>query len=141
MIVRDNERNRMKKLIAIFAVLAMVLVACGGGDGGDDGGSGNGGSSGLVGDAAAGEDIYSGTCAACHGPDGHGVEGLGKDLHNNEFVAGLNDDEFVDFLEAGRPAGDPLNDTGVDMPPKGGNPSLSEQDLYDVTAYVRTLDG
>jgi hypothetical protein len=26
------------------------------------------------------------------------------------------------------------------MPPKGGNPSLSEKDLRDVVAYVRTLN-
>jgi len=126
----------MKRLLAIFAVLAMVLAACGGGDsdGGDTGGSG------MVGDATAGEDVFAGTCVACHGADATGVEGLGKDLHNNEFVDGLNDDELVDFLKEGRSAGDPANEAGVDMPPKGGNPSLSDQDLYDVAAFLRTLN-
>jgi disulfide bond formation protein DsbB len=27
----------------------------------------------------------------------------------------------------------------VDMPPKGGNPALTDQDLYDVIAFIRTL--
>lgn len=128
----------MKRLIAILAVLALALAACGGGDSGDSGGDDGG--SGLVGDAAAGEDVYSGTCVSCHGADATGIEGLGKDLHNNEFVDSQTDAEMVAFLEEGRPAGDPDNETGVDMPPKGGNPSLTEQDLYDVTAYLRTLD-
>ncbi|MEA1904157.1 MAG: cytochrome c [Actinomycetota bacterium] len=132
----------MKRLLAIMTALVMVLAACGGGDSdnGDDGGSDNGDSSGLVGDAAAGEDVYASTCATCHGPDATGIDGLGKDLHNNAFVDGLNDAELVAFLEEGRSAGDPANETGVDMPPKGGNPSLSDQDLYDVSAYLRTLD-
>jgi hypothetical protein len=28
----------------------------------------------------------------------------------------------------------------VDMPPRGGNPALSNQDLADVVWYVRTLE-
>ena len=124
----------MKRLIALFAVLMLVLAACGGSDEGASDGP-------LVGDAAAGEEVYASSCASCHGSDGFGVEGLGKDLHNNEFVAGLTDEEFVEFLKEGRKANDPANETGVDMPPKGGNPSLSDQDLYDVAAFVRTLNG
>ena len=130
----------MKRLFAILAALALVLVACGGG------GAGNGDSSGTTapaassGDPAAGETIFASTCASCHGPDARGLEGLGKDLHSNAFLAEMSDDEVVDFLKVGRSASDPANDTGVDMPPKGGNPSLSDDDLYDVTAYLRTLD-
>lgn len=132
----------MKKLIALMAVLVLALAACGGGDegSGDGDSSGTDAPSGLTGDATAGEEVFVGTCAACHGPDARGIEGLGKDLHGNEFVADNSDAEMVAFLEEGRPAGDPANDTGVDMPPKGGNPSLADQDLYDVVAYLRTLD-
>jgi cytochrome c5 len=35
--------------------------------------------------------------------------------------------------------GDPLNTTGVAMPPKGGNPAMSEQDIADIVAYMRTI--
>ena len=131
----------MKKLIAILAVMVLALAACGGDSGGDGGSDGTDApSSGLTGEAGAGAAVYKGTCASCHGADATGIDGLGKDLHSNEFVDGNTDAEMVAFLEVGRPAGDPANDTGVDMPPKGGNPSLTEQDLYDVVAYLRTLD-
>ncbi len=51
----------------------------------------------------------------------------------------MTDDEFVDFIKLGRPASHPDNTTGVDMPPKGGNPALTDDELYDVVAFVRTL--
>jgi disulfide bond formation protein DsbB len=51
----------------------------------------------------------------------------------------MSDDELAQFLALGRPADDPGNTTGVAMPPKGGNPSLSDQDLMDVAAFLRTL--
>jgi mono/diheme cytochrome c family protein len=92
------------------------------------------------GDAAAGSSLYGGTCASCHGPDATGIDGLGKNLHANAFVDERTDDEVLQFLLQGRPASDPLNTTGVDMPPKGGNPSLDETDLRDVIAYLRTLN-
>jgi disulfide bond formation protein DsbB len=92
-----------------------------------------------AGDAGEGETAFAGTCTACHGPDAHGMPGLGKDLHANAFVAEKSDEEMVAFLKVGRPASDPLNTTKVDMPPKGGNPALSDEDLLNVVAYLRTL--
>jgi disulfide bond formation protein DsbB len=52
----------------------------------------------------------------------------------------LSDAEFVSFVKNGRDITDPLNTTGLDMPPYGGNPALSEQDLFDIVAYIRTLE-
>lgn len=46
---------------------------------------------------------------------------------------------MVAFLKVGRDPSDPLNTTGVAMPPKGGNPALSDQDLLDIVAFVRTI--
>ena len=66
-------------------------------------------------------------------------EGLDKDMTTSEFIAGKSDDELVEFIKAGRAPDDPLNTTGVAMLPKGGNPSLSDEDLYDIVAYIRTL--
>jgi disulfide bond formation protein DsbB len=45
----------------------------------------------------------------------------------------------VAFIKVGRGVDDPANTTGVAMLPKGGNPGLSDQDLYDIVAYLRTL--
>jgi len=97
-----------------------------------------GGSSALQGDPVNGKEEFT-VCAGCHGPDGKGLPNLGKDLHANAFLGALSDDEAVAFLKVGRPASDPLNTTGVVMPPKGGNPAMTDQDLYDVVSYVRTL--
>jgi disulfide bond formation protein DsbB len=91
------------------------------------------------GDAAAGEKVYNSTCVACHGEGAKGIQGLGKDMTTSEFIAGKTDDELVAFIKVGRDPSDPLNTTGVAMPPKGGNPALDDEDLNNVVAYIRTL--
>ena len=55
------------------------------------------------------------------------------------WYLGKTDDELVAFIKVGRDPSDPLNTTGVAMPPKAGNPALTDDDLYDVVAFVRTL--
>ena len=67
-----------------------------------------------------------------------GMPSLGKDLTTSDFVKGKTNPEMVAFLKVGRPASDPLNTQGVDMPPKGGNPALTDADLLNIVAYVRT---
>ena len=128
----------MRRLAMVVVVaLALAAAACGGGssDAPSETTAGGGGS----GNAAAGDAVFQSTCATCHGPDAMGIEGLGKTLIANAWVQDHSDDELVDFLAIGRPAGDPLNTTGVDMPPKGGNPALNDDDLLDVVAFLRTL--
>lgn len=91
------------------------------------------------GDPVAGEATYQATCSACHAPDATGITGLGLPLANSEFVQSMTDDELVVFIAVGRDAGAPDNTTGVAMPPKGGNPSLDDEDLLNVVAWLRTL--
>lgn len=122
--------------IVLTALLALAASACGGGSGGEDTTTTT---AAATGDAAAGMETYNGTCIACHGPGGSGIEGLGKPLTTSTFVAGLTDAELLEFLIVGRPSDDPLNTTGVAMPPRGGNPSLTEAHLIDVIAYLRTI--
>lgn len=86
-----------------------------------------------------GQKTFTGTCSACHGEEGKGLPNLGKDFTTSEFVREKTDQEMIDFLKVGRPSGDPLNTTGVDMPPKGGNPSLTDDQLLNVVAFVRSL--
>ena len=92
-----------------------------------------------VGDAANGETLYSQTCIACHGPGGIGVVNLGKDMTQSEFIADLNDAELLAFIKRGRDVSDPANTTGVAMPPKGGNPAISDEQIMDIVAYIRTI--
>ena len=117
-------------LLAASAVI-ITLVACSGG--GDGGGASTGA------DLANGEKVFMQTCATCHGRDAMGLPNLGKGLHANPYVRDTKDDKLIEFLRVGRTAADPLNTTGIDMPPKGGNPTLTDKDLADVTAYLRTL--
>ena len=127
-----------RKLMIVIAVLGLVVAACGGGGGATETTAAAGGAP-TQGDPAKGQELFAGSCASCHGADAKGIEGLGKNLVDSEFVAGLSDPDLVAFVKKGRPSSDPANTTGIDMPPKGGNPSLSDQDLFDIVAYIRTL--
>ncbi len=93
----------------------------------------------LKGTPAMGKTKFEGTCASCHGMDAKGLPGLGKDLTISTFAKGLSDPDLLLFVTKGRPATDPANTTKVDMPPRGGNPALKDQDLADIISYVRTL--
>jgi len=134
----------MKALrITVFGlvVAALFLAACGGGQSGQPTVSAEAQKyASLKGDATAGKAKFDSTCAACHGPDAKGLPGLGKDLTTSTFAIGLPDAELMLFVTKGRDPSDPLNSTGIQMPPRGGNPALTDQDLADIVAYVRTLE-
>jgi mono/diheme cytochrome c family protein len=130
-------RTHLRRLILVLIILALssALAGCGGSK------DPTPEPPAPVGDAAAGEKVYQTTCIACHGPDAKGVKGLGKSLHpvDSEFVRSKTDAELVEYIKVGRRTTDPLNTTGVDMPPKGGNPAMTEEEMFDVTAFMRTL--
>jgi mono/diheme cytochrome c family protein len=88
---------------------------------------------------ALGAGLYKKTCAACHGQEGKGVPGLGKDMTTSAFVAGLDDAGLVAFIKAGRTADDPANTTKVPMPAMGGNPNLTDDELSAIVAHIRSL--
>ena len=95
----------------------------------------------LASDVRAGGRLYGSACSACHGINLQGISGLGKTLINSEFVNRLNDDELVAFITVGRTTRDPLNTTGVAMPAKGGNPSLTDENLHQIVDYIRSFNG
>ena len=126
------------KSTSVFAVLVMVsallAVACGGG--------GSGAEAPAATDTATlaeGHELFKRTCAVCHGPSGEGMPALGKNLNANDFVKNNTDAQLVEFMTIGRPATHPDNTRGVDMPPKGGNPMLTSEDLGKIAIYVRSL--
>ncbi len=88
--------------------------------------------------AARGQVLFA-QCAACHGADARGLPNLGKNLVDSEFLHSLTDEELVAFIKTGRPMWDPLNTTGIDMPPKGGNPALTDEDIMAIIAYIHSL--
>lgn len=134
--MRTKVRVRSLALASInscigIVVLALVLTSAACGGGGQPGSADPAVQKGKV--------VYDRLCATCHGRDAKGMRGLGKSLIANAFTKGLSDDELVAFLIEGRSMNDPLNETGVDMPPKGGDPTLTDEDLRNVVAFLRTL--
>ncbi len=117
-------QRRLFPVLLFFA--AGALVACGS-------------KATAFGDSSAGQSAFLTACGTCHGADAKGIPGLGKDLTTSEFLHAQTDDQMLAFLIAGRPASDPLNTTGVDMPPRGGNPAFSDDDLKNIVAYLRTI--
>lgn len=128
---------KMKKLIILVSVLALALAACGGASSDGGGNDTVAPPSSAAGDAVAGADIYKSSCTACHGGDLAGVAGLGLPLAPSDFVSSQSAEDLAAFIAKGRPTSDPASTTGVDMPPKGGNPSLDDQDLLDLATYLQ----
>lgn len=146
-------RFRLVLIVALAVVLG--LTACGptaatrSPEGGSSGNSGQAAEpaaptaaapvAASAGDVAQGKELYTATCSACHGPEGKGIQGLGKDLTTSEFIATQTDEQLLEFIKVGRRPDDPANTTGVDMPPKGGNPALTDEQIQDIIAYMRSI--
>lgn len=90
--------------------------------------------------AEQGQIYYQANCASCHG----NLEGetlgniIGKNLIQNPFIQDSSDAEMVIFIQTGRAANDPMNTTGIPMPPFGG--ILSDDQLLAIIAYLRTFN-
>ncbi len=123
-------KNKILPFLAILILSALFLAACGGSTEPTNSPE----------DIAQGGEIFASTCSACHGADAKGLPNLGKDLTTSEYVKDNDDAVLLILLKEGRPSGHELNTTGVDMPPKGGNPSLTDDDLLKVVAYLRSIN-
>ena len=128
--MRARLLNIAMGLVGVWATMA--LAGCGGGDGSSDGNAG-------VGKVVNGAPIFRRVCAACHGPAGEGMPGLGKDMTHSTFIAESSDEALLEFVKVGRLPSDPLSAGMAPMPPKGGDPTLTDQQLRDVIAFVRRL--
>jgi mono/diheme cytochrome c family protein len=91
----------------------------------------------LPGDPARGATLFGQNCATCHGSSLTG--GIGPSLNPIEKLPGVSnplDPTFlIDIITNGRKhqATDPRS---TDMPAKGGNGSLTDQDVKDLAAYI-----
>ena len=143
-----NVRKSMV-FVTILAIFVLLVAGCGGKKTSANSApasepaaaAANEAASEVQGDATKGQQAFQ-SCVACHGPEARGVQGLGKSLHpsESEFVRSQSDDELVQFIKTGRQPDDPANTTGVAMPPKGGNPAISDAELYNIVAWLRTLE-
>ena len=118
-------------------VLVGLLVACGNSAAANN--DDEAAAPAISGDPVAGEQEYLNTCSSCHGPDAKGLPSLGKDLTTSTFFEGMDEEMFMEFIKVGRSTSDPANTTGVDMPPKGGNPALSDEDIVNIRAFIFSL--
>jgi len=142
-----NVRKLWMVLIPLF-VLVLLLASCGGKSEAESAPAEatavppTATASAPIGDATKGEVAFQATCIACHGADALGVVNLGKSLHasDSEFMRTHSDEEMVEFIKVGRQPDDPLNTTGIAMPPKGGNPAISDEDIHNIVAWLRTLE-
>lgn len=89
--------------------------------------------------AHPGYDLFIASCSACHGTGAQGVESQGLPLTTSGFVRGKSDQDLITFIKAGRPVWDASNTTGVDMPPKGGNPAITDEQLQAIVNYIRAV--
>jgi mono/diheme cytochrome c family protein len=83
--------------------------------------------------AEAGQSVYAQTCIACHGVNGKGMIPGVSDLTAADGPLAKSDDALITSIRDG------LVTPGkaLSMPPKGGNPSLSDADIKAVLAYLR----
>jgi cytochrome c oxidase cbb3-type subunit III len=73
-----------------------------------------------------GQNIYRGRCGVCHGIDAKGYRG--SDLTTGDWVHGGGDGQIFQTIRAGV--------SGTEMP---GNPNMSEEEIWMVITYLRTL--
>ncbi len=91
-----------------------------------------------AGDPAKGRKVYQTTCVACHGKNGKGVVPGAPDFTSARSPLAIRSDEllFKHVKEGFQSPGSMMA-----MPPKGGNPSLTDDDIRDVIAYLHEAFG
>lgn len=89
------------------------------------------------GNPAEGEEIYAQTCIACHGADGKGtIEGVPNLTDVKGRLAKSDNILLANIINGYQSEGSLMA-----MPPMGGNPDMTEQDMADVLAYMRVEYG
>lgn len=90
-------------------------------------------------DPGKGQVLYAQSCTTCHGQNLQGMPHQGVSLRDSKFIAATNDRKLVAFLKLGRKPTDAGNLTGLPMPPRGGNPSLDDDGLGHIVAFLRQI--
>jgi mono/diheme cytochrome c family protein len=115
---------------ALVALTAITTLA-------DSSPSPSGSQAPLPGDPVKGQALFATNCATCHGANLGG--GIGPALNPITKLPGvpnsLDPTFLINIITNGRAhqAGDPGT---VNMPPKGGNPNLADQDVKDLAAFI-----
>jgi mono/diheme cytochrome c family protein len=124
---------RVLSALIVGVVISLVAAGCGGD------------SAEVTTTAAAGTPLAHGqqlagqSCSSCHGQNLEGVKSLDPALTEDDFIQDHTDDELIDFIKEGRSKDAQDSVTGLAMPPYGGNPRLTDDDLADIVLFLRTL--
>lgn len=86
------------------------------------------------GDASAGQELFAGNCAGCHGADGGG--GVGPSLKLADGPKSWTEQQFHTVLREGKlPDGKELNS----IMPRFADSQLTDADIANIFAYVKTF--
>ena len=86
-----------------------------------------------------GQSQYARNCIGCHGPQGDGITGLGSSLKQSELVQRGEITAVIQIVRQGLAADHPDNQSGVAMPPNGGQAPLSDEELTAIVLDLRSL--
>ena len=81
-------------------------------------------------DTTAGEELWGANCAMCHGVNGEGVSA--PSLNSQEFLTGTTDEQMDHLISNG------VQGTAMPAWSEGSGGSLTEQEIRDIVAYVRS---
>ena len=117
----------MKKLLTIALFLVAIIAV-----------SATISSAEEKGDAAKGKESYNSTCAACHGPEGKGdgvaaaaLDPKPRDLSDAAYVSTLSNEHLYKVISEGGAS------VGLSPMMAAWGGVLSEQDIWNVVAYIR----
>lgn len=114
------------RVLALSAGLALALSAAARADCGYN-----------TGDPKAGDKIFHETCVGCHGDDGHGRVPGAPDFTKKGGVLSKPHTVMTQHIKNGfKEPGHPIA-----MPPKGGIPGLTDDDIANVHAYLHKRFG
>lgn len=85
-------------------------------------------------DPSAGKAVYQKNCAACHGADGKGALPGTSDFATSDRLFGQGWEVVFRHVSGEHPSPD---SPPMPMPPRGGKADLTDQDLWNVLAYIR----
>ena len=82
-----------------------------------------------------GEQVYLGSCMVCHGDDGSGGMPGVPDLAGNNALFNGDEASLITRIKEGIATPGAL----VSMPPNGGNPDLTEEQMVLALEYLRNI--
>ncbi len=105
----------MNKIILTFFLLAIALYVQAG--------------------TLSAEKLYQQNCMVCHADDGRGAMPGVSDLSESKRLFSVNESQLVERIKKGvQVKGSPIS-----MPPKGGNPNLTDDDLFKILKYLKEI--